>query len=247
MNHPSPALPYSTVLTPQCDRAAAVSPYLLRTLQGCRRTGSGILGPAPGTSPAAHGSVRKPHLLSSLYVKLMILPRQARDKHRKSTQKEMCCLTGHSNASRQAFSFCDAILYLKTIIYPRQARDEHRESTQKESGGGVFLQAASELDGDCWAWHRAHGQHSTGQSVSSPEGTYTLLLFIARYDAWVAIQQKSSVCIGETFLSKENINWKKRTRLAVLFSFSGADRADERVGCQGDGGGWRGACATFVL
>jgi hypothetical protein len=203
MNHPSPALPYSTVLTPQCDRAAAVSPYLLRTLQGCRRTGSGILGPAPGTSPAAHGSVRKPHLLSSLYVKLMILP--------------------------------------------RQARDEHRESTQKESGGGVFLQAASELGGNCWAWHRAHGQHSTGQSVSSPEGTYTLLLFIARYDASVAIQQKSSVCIGETFLSKENINWKKRTRLAVLFSFSGADRADERVGCQGDGGGWRGACATFVV
>ena len=131
MNHPSPALPCSTVLTPQCDRAAAVSPYLLRTQQGCRRTGSGILGPAPGTSPAAHGSVRKPHLLSSLYVKLMILPRQARDKHRKSTQKEMCCLTGHSNASRQAFSFCDAILYLKTIILPRQARDEHRESTQK--------------------------------------------------------------------------------------------------------------------
>jgi hypothetical protein len=71
--------------------------------------------------------------------------------------------------------------------------------------------------------------------------------FFSLHDASVAIQQKSSVCIGETFLSKENINWKKRTRLAVLFSFSGADRADERVGCQGDGGGWRGACATFVL
>jgi hypothetical protein len=49
-----------------------------------------------GCSAAAQGStirencpVKKRHFLRHLYIKGIILPRQARDKHRESTQKQM--------------------------------------------------------------------------------------------------------------------------------------------------------------
>jgi hypothetical protein len=41
--------------------------------------------PAEGTLEAVQ--VRKRHFLSHLYIKMMILPRQARDKHRENSKK----------------------------------------------------------------------------------------------------------------------------------------------------------------
>ena len=41
----------------------------------------------PIDAPALHFKVRKRHFLSHLYIKGIILPRQARDKHRKNSKK----------------------------------------------------------------------------------------------------------------------------------------------------------------
>ena len=71
-------------------------------------------------------------------LKWIILPRQARDKHRKSTQKERCVFScrvvsrrdppeeSRRRCEKHASSF-RANLYMKTIILPRQARDKHRK------------------------------------------------------------------------------------------------------------------------
>ena len=50
---------------------------------------SGILASQIGYSVTALQEVRKRHFLRHLYIKMLILPRQARDKHRESTQKKM--------------------------------------------------------------------------------------------------------------------------------------------------------------
>jgi hypothetical protein len=69
---------------------------------------------------------------------MTILPRQARDKHRESTQKQTV-LSGaaiwhpHRAQVREAHEISLAMPFyrLKVIVLPRQARDNHRERTQK--------------------------------------------------------------------------------------------------------------------
>jgi hypothetical protein len=83
--------------------------------------------------------------LSHLYIKCIILPRQARDKHRESSKKcrflagiivEVMLEIKIQAAKREAeaaewcedrtWIFCDATLNAKNaIILPRQARDKH--------------------------------------------------------------------------------------------------------------------------
>jgi hypothetical protein len=73
-------------------------------------------------------------------LKMVILPRQARDKHRKNLRKERRFLTGREggaqgraqdrNGSARKRHFLRH-LYIKIIILPRQARDKHRENSKK--------------------------------------------------------------------------------------------------------------------
>jgi|EP01046_Picozoa_sp_COSAG06_P025813 hypothetical protein len=84
-------------------------------------------------------------IFSISMLNMIILPRQARDKHRESTQKTMRFLTGEGHCTRddhaQDFGERTSFLrhfILKTEHLPRQARDKHRESTQKR---GLFSQA----------------------------------------------------------------------------------------------------------
>ena len=63
-------------------------------------TGSGTTGPVRATSAAARGSVRKPHLLQHFILKMIISPRQARDKHVGKLKKGSVFFAGHANASR---------------------------------------------------------------------------------------------------------------------------------------------------
>jgi len=110
----------------------------------------------------------KRHFLRHLYLQCIILPRQARDKHRESThsKKSGCVFRRYIplfNASSRALKDVDKSLkvggpssaqtqvrkrlflrhfYIKCIIVPRQARDKHRESTQKSD---VFLQYVQDL------------------------------------------------------------------------------------------------------
>ena len=90
---------------------------------------------------AAH-SARKRHFLSHLHIKCIILPRQARDKHRENSKKwPFSAGRPGPPRLRQAAPpedqvrkriFCAAILtQTDHVTLPRQARDEHRESTQK--------------------------------------------------------------------------------------------------------------------
>ena len=90
-------------------------------------------------------------------LKMLILPRQARDTHRESTQKSVPCscnricwpirrqrwrflnlaspllssIRMHRGLVRKTHIWLLRHFYAKKIILPRQARDEHRESTQK--------------------------------------------------------------------------------------------------------------------
>jgi len=73
-------------------------------------------------------------------LKMVILPRQARDKHRKNLRKERRFLTGREggaqgraqdrNGSARKRHFLRH-LYIKIIILPRQARDKQRENSKK--------------------------------------------------------------------------------------------------------------------
>jgi hypothetical protein len=90
---------------------------------------------------------------------LIILPRQARDKHGKkdvviaqgSSTEELAALkTAHDEALAAITKACEIGTFLhhlgiKTnLILPRQARDKHRESTQKQTT--VLLQEKTELE-----------------------------------------------------------------------------------------------------
>jgi hypothetical protein len=86
--------------------------------------------------PAIQGQVRKRHFLRChLYIKCIILPRQARDKHRENSKKWRflpVTPTGQDLAGNGAkTAVCLSHLCIKTIFLPRQARDRHRERTQK--------------------------------------------------------------------------------------------------------------------
>ena len=50
--------------------------------------------------------VKKRHFLSHLYIKMMILPRQARDKHRETTQKSPFCRCQTSSSDRSTSQTC---------------------------------------------------------------------------------------------------------------------------------------------
>jgi len=97
--------------------------------------------------------VRKQLPLRLFMLKTIILPRQARDKHRESTQIKGCvlsqCLVRMARAlplDRQVRRLKQTLagdmydpatgrtyLYIKCIILPRQARDEHRENSKKSA------------------------------------------------------------------------------------------------------------------
>jgi hypothetical protein len=97
--------------------------------------------------------VRKTYFLRHLYIKTIILPRQARDKHRETTQKRTffsgeCILSSplilsfdptNATGKKEKRLLFLSHLYIKCIILPRQARDKHRESTQKRTTCTVFL------------------------------------------------------------------------------------------------------------
>jgi hypothetical protein len=82
--------------------------------------------------------------LSHLYIKTIILPRQARDKHRENSKKDVMHdkkvrHLGCFDDDREAAQAVDTAarrygtvffrpFILKTIFLPRQARDKHRKS-----------------------------------------------------------------------------------------------------------------------
>jgi hypothetical protein len=100
-------------------------------------------------------SVRKRHFLRChLYIKCIILPRQARDKHRESTQKsavfsQYTLWDGHkvpaphykppTGPVSQGYSHVvrgtpfGARFYVNALNLPRQARDKHRKSCKKKA------------------------------------------------------------------------------------------------------------------
>jgi hypothetical protein len=84
-------------------------------------------------------AVGKRHFLRChLHIKFIILPRQARDKHRENSKPEWRflrrrCLRLPTAAGRTVSGEAVFLshLYRKTNILPRQARDNYRENTQK--------------------------------------------------------------------------------------------------------------------
>ena len=59
------------------------------------------LAPADKQHGALNTEVRKRVFLSHLYIKMLFLPRQARDKHKKSSKKDAFSLAGDEVCSRQ--------------------------------------------------------------------------------------------------------------------------------------------------
>ena len=99
---------------------------------------------------------KKTVLLSHLYIKTIILPRQARDKHRESTQKRddrfLRRCANHASVpcaqARKLISFARHLfIYAKdAIILPRQARDKHRERALKTARDGAFYSCSASLN-----------------------------------------------------------------------------------------------------
>ena len=81
--------------------------------------------------------VRKtPHFWAIVMLKMLILPRWARDKHRQSWEKDRPLSAGCYALSKvlevRKRHFLSTF-YIKMLVLPRQARDTHRESsTQNE-------------------------------------------------------------------------------------------------------------------
>jgi hypothetical protein len=84
------------------------------------------------------GGGKKTGFLRHLYIKCIILPRQARDKHRENSKKARFLAgtrwnrrgTSHGKEMRKR-SFLPLFMLGGMIVLPRQARDEHRKSTQQ--------------------------------------------------------------------------------------------------------------------
>jgi hypothetical protein len=79
--------------------------------------------------------VRKRHFFRHLYIKCIILPRQARDKHRESSKKS-AVFPGSRRphvliAVRRTPLFCAIYWCMKTGSLSRQTRHKHRDSTLK--------------------------------------------------------------------------------------------------------------------
>ena len=76
------------------------------------------LSPRPKPLSTVRELSKTQPFLGHFYIKIIILPRLARDKHRENSKKA---------------PFLAPVYILKPIVLPRQARDKHREkSTQKE-------------------------------------------------------------------------------------------------------------------
>ena len=99
------------------------------------------LSPCPGSRPG-----QKPVLFVRFYTKMIILPRQARNKHRENSTKTTVVLQCESSRACTAAAECKGCyrceqrhflrhLYIKCIFLPRQARDKHGENSKKS---GVF-------------------------------------------------------------------------------------------------------------
>jgi len=78
-------------------------------------------------------------LLRHFILKCIILPRQARDKHRENTQKKGCVFAGGLEAQTATLLalYIEQVrkmthFYVKTINLPRQAWDKRRKSCKKE-------------------------------------------------------------------------------------------------------------------
>ena len=108
--------------------------------------------------------MRKRHFLRHLYLKCIILLRQARDKHRERALKKewrderVSYVAAYSWAaafddarSTRETRFCP-ILLLETIILPRQALDKRRESStqKKESGVSAGTQEMMGMSTPIW-------------------------------------------------------------------------------------------------
>jgi hypothetical protein len=84
-------------------------------------------------------TVKQTRLLRYHFIlKIIFLPRQARDKHRESTQnktrfpQEPFRVGFSIPVSKTHISFAMPFYTLKMIVLPRQARDKRRESTQRK-------------------------------------------------------------------------------------------------------------------
>ena len=102
------------------------------------------LSPCPGSRPG-----QKPVLFVRFYTKMIILPRQARNKHRENSTKTTVVLQCESSRACTAAAECKGCyrceqrhflrhLYIKCIFLPRQARDKHGENSKQS---GVFLRS----------------------------------------------------------------------------------------------------------
>jgi hypothetical protein len=81
-------------------------------------------------------AVRKRHFFSHLYIKCIILPRQARDKHRKSTQKKCRFPSGGSDAGSQPTA--------AMRIAHGENVSVHNTVVEHTSSYGIWLQGGAE-------------------------------------------------------------------------------------------------------
>ena len=140
---------------------------VLNSLSLCRLCVCGCMsyGIMRTTDPVGAASVaidrcEKRHFFSHLYIKCIILPRQARDKHRENSIK--CRFLPPSLSTDISFFLYGkllfnlpmfrglgqevlsqvrtrAILYYNPKISARQARDKHRERTQQKTTGPLCV------------------------------------------------------------------------------------------------------------
>jgi len=148
---------YSTYVVNDMDKSAtpAVAFSLLVENTGTKATDVDFVftlpfSVEPESARPEGGPVRKKRLFwRHVILKTMSLPRQARDRHRKSGEKEaFSCRTlvprrhhrthlrrrrqrNVSHSASHAITVVVSHLYTNAVFLPRQARDKHRESTQK--------------------------------------------------------------------------------------------------------------------
>jgi hypothetical protein len=103
----------------------------------------------PGFDRAMIGmKVRKRHFSSTLYIKINILPRQARDKQRENSKKCRFLAGGRDEGKKATRLFCDAILYTKNSSFYQDRLGTNIGRTQKETRfltGGACKSALSPL------------------------------------------------------------------------------------------------------
>jgi hypothetical protein len=126
------------------------------------RSGSGQTASRPHSASHTQphlSEVSKRHLLSHFYIKMIILPRQARDKHRESTQKSAVFFQ-LVDRPRQRHRGCEKRISRAIFTYhienppiklPRQVRDKQEETLKKAfsaCAGSVVNQPSPTGGGD---------------------------------------------------------------------------------------------------